>query len=163
MGNQSFIQAYYPLNNLKSNLYFTDNNEDACRGVGFYIAYQGLWSPEMIEQWEYVSKLFISYLKRAIRGPALKCNQSNTYQFWKVPIRMPKLHAFVGHVSDFFQLTGFWALYGEESFEHFQQVCHYARARHAHNMSTGSYICSNFHYTRLRSLPSTKSLQITAE
>ena len=86
LGNQSFIQAHYPLKNLKSNLLksaksFNDSDENAYRGVGSYIAYQGFWSRKMIEEWEYDSKLFISYLKRAIWRPALKRNQSNTYQF----------------------------------------------------------------------------------
>lgn len=60
----SIVQEVPTLSELKTNLISSDvYNDDpvsGCGGIGFYFSYQGKWSAEIIEEWEGVSKLFVT-------------------------------------------------------------------------------------------------------
>ena len=81
------------------------------------------------------------------------------FLFWKVPMRMTKVHILLNHVVHFVKFTRHWGLFSEECFEHYQQTAKYLRNRHSGNSSAGSQLCSDLHYSWIRSLPKIQALQ----
>lgn len=142
---------------------YNDSTNSSRRGIGFYFSYQGKWSESMLEHWRGLSLSFVRRLKKALWRPRKKRNEKPCIDYWRVTLRMPKLHSLLLHVAEFVKLTGYWAILSEESFEHYQQTSKYLRLRHSHNISTGAQLCSDLHYAWLRSLPVVKSLQASAE
>ena len=101
----------------------------------------------MIHKWEIVSKYFIRRLKASIGHPVRKRGQLHTDRFWTVPLRTPKLHYFLVHVTEFVKHTNYWDVFSEEGFEHLQQQSKYIRSQHSHNLLTGSQICRNLYFS----------------
>lgn len=84
-------------NNLKKYAFlYSKNGED-----GYLIRYQGLRDDRMIRKFESATNEFVSLLKIAIWRPVKKRNTCSTYPFWCVPMRIPGVHDFVSHISDF--------------------------------------------------------------
>lgn len=135
---------------LSTALMYNDSPSGSRKGLGFFFGYQGRWSDEMLEEWNTVCTSFFRRLKAAIWRPKKKRGQTDTYPFYKVPLRMPKVHAMNVHVRDFVKKTGYWALFGEESFEHYQHIGSLLRSKHSHNLCAGAQLCSNLHYAWLR-------------
>lgn len=142
---------------------WVDSSDGSGRGLGFFFHYQGKWDNAMIKCWDETSILFVKFLKDAIWRPAGKSRTVVENSFYKVPMRMPKLHTLLAHVTDFVRLTGYWALYGEEGFEHYQQICKKIGNRHSFNLPVGGQICRNLKYAWLKSLPLVSFLQAEAE
>ena len=78
-------------------------------------------------------------------------------------MRMPKLHMFVVHVSQFVQTVGCWAKLGEEGFEHYQSTITFIRSQHSHNQAIGGRICNNLQYAWIRCIPDVAALRAAGE
>jgi len=138
---------------------WNDSSDGLSRGLGFFFHFQGKWTTAMLTQWDIVYEKFFDGIKNYIYRPVKKKGDLLTCQPWKVPMRMPKYHALGIHVKEFVKKTGYWGLFSEECFEHYQQTNKYMRDRHSHNISLGGQICRDLQYSWLRSLPIVASLQ----
>ena len=164
----SIIQILPELQLLKTDLedlskIYNDSECKSIRGLGFYLHFTGEWNEAMILNWDSISKSFVECLRKAIWRPTKNSKVWNQSIFYKVPLRMPKLHALISHVTDFVRSTGYWALLGEEVFEHFQKVGNTISSSHSFNLSVGGQICRNLSYAWTKSLPLVSILQKEAE
>jgi len=80
---------------------YNDSSNGNHRGVGFYFHYQGKWDTSMLSNWEVLSSKFISVLKQAIYRPVRKRGTTDNNSFYRVPMRITKIHVFLSHVSQF--------------------------------------------------------------
>ena len=104
---------------------YNESQDPNRKGVGFYMSYQGKWNSEMIHELEIVSKNCIRHLKASIWRPARKRGQLRTDRFLTVPMRLPKLHFFLVHVTEFVELENYWTIFSEEGCEHLRQQSKY--------------------------------------
>ena len=102
-------------------------------------------------------------MKVVLWRPVKSKTCTNIKDFWRVPMRMPKLHVFVAHVENFVRDVGCWVLQREEGFEHYYSVCMKLRSAHSSNLCTGGQILNNLQHSWLESLPEVAVLQAEAQ
>jgi len=108
----------------------------------------------MIKDFHGLVNVFIRILKEAIWRPPLSKGNPEHYLFYKVPMRMPKLHALAFHVVQFVRLTGYWGLLVRNALN---------RKQHAVNLCSGAQLLSNLEYSLVSSMPSLRALRISGE
>ena len=76
---------------------------------------------------------------------------------------MPKFHILVAHIADFVRYYGYYGVFSEECFEHYQAVSRDNRSRHSPNKCSGAQIVEDLQRTWCLSSPKVAIAQIEAE
>lgn len=103
---------------------------------------QSKWTTEMQEGCTELISQIIDALRAAIwrpagqtKSPTGSSEEEIERHGWLQPLQMPRLHALGQHVLPFVEAHGFYSLFSEEGFEHYQQTSKVIRPTHCRNQS----------------------------
>ncbi len=120
-------------NNLKALAkIYNERIYERCNGVGHFFSSLDLWNEETLDEFQVACSRFQIQLKRSLwiqRHRKQISNASDVYSMSKFASMMPKFDTLVDHVAEFVRFYGYWGIFPEELFEHFQQVSLRTRSR----------------------------------
>ena len=109
-------------------------------GLGHFFSSLDLWNEDTLDEFHVACSRFQIQLKRSLWiQPHRKqiSNASDVYSMSKVASMMLKFDTLVAHVAEFVRFDGYWGIFPEELFEHFQQVSLRTRSRRSGNKCFG--------------------------
>lgn len=144
---------------------YTGKDKDDKTGLAYFFSSQSIWSVDDLDLFNIAVHRFIRKFKEFLvrdAGPRSLLSSDDEYDV-RVPAKMPKLHTLVTHAAQFAENVGYWGLFSEECFEHFQQISLAIRNRHCQNRCLGGQIVDDITYSWILCSPEAKAARKRAQ